>query len=107
MIVAGLALLAWAAATFRQHKTAIIPHKPASQVVSAGPYRVSRNPMYVGMTTLTVGVSLLSNILWILLWAPIAISILYFTVIRREEAYLTSAFPVEYRAYCARVRRWL
>ncbi|HNC45125.1 MAG TPA: isoprenylcysteine carboxylmethyltransferase family protein, partial [Acidobacteriota bacterium] len=85
----------------------IYPNQPANQIVAHGPFRFSRNPMYVAMTALTIGVSLLSNIGWILVFIPFILFALTMLVIRREEAYLTDAFGESYAQYCARVRRWI
>jgi protein-S-isoprenylcysteine O-methyltransferase Ste14 len=75
--------------------------------VTGGPYRRTRNPMYVAMTLLYLGASLLMNGLWPLLALPVVLAALTFAVIRREERYLSSAFGAEYDAYRRRVRRWL
>jgi len=107
LLVAALALIAWAFVTFRRWKTAIIPHNPATRIVQDGPFAYSRNPLYVGMTTATLGIGVLMNTLWVPMMIPIVLVLVYQMVIRREEAYLTSAFPDDYRAYCARVRRWI
>ena len=107
LVVAALALAFWAISTFRRWKTAVIPRRAATRIVQDGPFAYTRNPMYVGMTTLTIGVSLLFNTWWVLLMLPLVLTVLVLTVVRREEAYLTDAFPDDYRAYCARVRRWI
>ena len=106
VILAAFALAFWAISTFRRWKTAVIPRKPATRIVQDGPFAYSRNPMYVGMTMLTVGVGVLLNTWWVLAMTPVALTVLYLKVVRREEAYLASTFPDDYRAYCARVRRW-
>ena len=100
-------LTAWAMATFRRARTAIFPNRPATGVVREGPYRFTRNPMYLAMVLLYVGVSLLMNSGWALLLLPLVLALLYVSVIRREERYLAAAFGAEYEAYRARVRRWL
>lgn len=107
IVVAGVGILAWALLTFWKIRTGIYPNQPANQIVAHGPFRFSRNPMYVAMTALTIGVSLLSNIGWILVVIPFILFALTVLVIRREEAYLTDAFGESYTHYCARVRRWI
>jgi protein-S-isoprenylcysteine O-methyltransferase Ste14 len=107
MLLAGLAVTLWGLATFRMARTAIIPNRPARTIVASGPYRFSRNPMYVGVTALYVGLALLVNDAWPLLLLPLVLAALYTFVIRREERYLSSAFGTEYQEYCRRVRRWL
>jgi protein-S-isoprenylcysteine O-methyltransferase Ste14 len=106
-IVLFLALMASAFTTFRTARTAIIPISPASTIVTSGPYRVSRNPMYVGFAALYIGVALFFNSWWPLVLLPLVMLVIDRAVIAREERYLRSAFPAEYAAYCARVRRWI
>jgi protein-S-isoprenylcysteine O-methyltransferase Ste14 len=106
-IVTGLLLAGWGIVTFLNSRTAIIPHHPASRLVQSGPYRFSRNPMYVGLTTLYVGLALLFDLVWPVLMLPFVLSALSYLVIRREERYLSDAFGDAYAAYRGHVRRWL
>lgn len=106
-IAAWLVLMLWAFATFRRARTAIIPNRPAATIVIDGPYRITRNPMYVSMTAAYLGITLLIDSWWPLFLLPIVLIVIRRFVIAREERYLTDAFPLEYPAYCARVRRWL
>ena len=103
----GFALGAWGLLTFARSRTAIYPNRPASRIVTHGPYRFTRNPMYVGLTTAYAGIAVASNMGWPLLLLPIVLLGLVQLVIRREERYLASAFGEEYERYRARVRRWL
>lgn len=107
LVALGLAFTAWGLLTFLRHHTAIMPHRPASRIVQSGPYRYSRNPMYVGMATAYVGGVLVTNMLWPLLLLPLSLLGLTMLVIRREERYLADAFGEEYAAYRTRTRRWL
>lgn len=107
LAVLGAALAAWGMITFRRARTAIVPLRPASRIVTNGPYRFTRNPMYTGLTLVYIGVSLYMNSAWPLLALPIVLALLVRLVVRREEAYLRGAFPDEYAAYQTRVRRWL
>jgi len=106
-ILCWLVLMMSAFTTFRRARTAIIPVLPASTVVTTGPYRVTRNPMYVSLIALYIGAALLVNSWWPLVLLPAVVLTIDRAVIAREERYLRSAFPVEYAAYCDRVRRWL
>ncbi len=83
------------------------PWRPSTALVTTGPYRLSRNPMYVGFTLFYAGISLWVNSLWPLLALPIVLVIMQRGVIAREEAYLERLFGDDYRAYRARVRRWV
>jgi Putative protein-S-isoprenylcysteine methyltransferase len=107
LAVLGAGLAAWGMITFRRARTAIVPLRPASRIVTNGPYRFTRNPMYTGLTLVYLGVSLYMNSAWPLLALPIVLALLIRLVVRREEAYLRGAFPDEYAAYQTRVRRWL
>jgi protein-S-isoprenylcysteine O-methyltransferase Ste14 len=107
LIACGLVILLWAMVTFLRAHTAILPSRPARSVVATGPYRFSRNPMYIGMSALYIGLSLLMSMVWPLVLLPVVLLSLYALVIRREEGYLGDAFREEYAAYRARVRRWL
>jgi protein-S-isoprenylcysteine O-methyltransferase Ste14 len=106
-LVLGVVLAAWGMMTFRRAKTAIIPHQSASQLVTHGPYRFTRNPMYTGLTIAYLGGAALINSAWPIILLPIVLVILIKTVILREEMYLTDAFGAEYTGYAASVRRWL
>lgn len=107
LIAVFVALAAPAMWSFWRAKTGIIPIHPATTLVVKGPYRLTRNPMYLGLTALTLGVSLLMNSWWPVLLLPLAVLLIDRFVIRREERYLESKFGEAYRSYCARVRRWL
>lgn len=104
---AGLALFAWTLATFRRHRTTVNPYKAASSLCTGGPFRFSRNPIYVGDWFILAGVSLLLETAWPLLFAPLVWALLRYGVIRHEEAHLETVFGDAYRAYKTRVRRWL
>lgn len=83
------------------------PYKTTTRIVDSGPFRFSRNPMYLQMVLACLGVSLLLANLWIALLTPLCGLLLWLLVIRYEEAYLERKFGAEYRAYKRRVRRWI
>ncbi|PYP47889.1 MAG: isoprenylcysteine carboxyl methyltransferase [Gemmatimonadetes bacterium] len=107
LLVAGVLLAVSAAYLFRRAGTTPNPTKPTSALVIWGPYRLSRNPMYVGMATLYVGGTLLLNDPWPLAFLPVVMAMVQRYVVAREEAYLERTFGDPYRAYKARVRRWI
>jgi len=107
LLACGVALAAWAISTFRAAGTAIRPDRSASTLVTHGPFRLSRNPMYLGLSLLYLGMTLLVSSVWCLLLFPFVIGILHLTVIRREERYLAATFGTGYDEYRRRVRRWL
>jgi protein-S-isoprenylcysteine O-methyltransferase Ste14 len=92
---------------FRRARTSPNPFRPSSALVTTGPYRFSRNPMYVGITLLYVGVAVWVNTVWPLLFLPVILIVMHYGVVVREEAYLERIFGDEYRQYARRVRRWL
>jgi protein-S-isoprenylcysteine O-methyltransferase Ste14 len=108
-VVCVLVSLPLALATFRvlsRANTPVDPLKPTTALVTDGAFRYSRNPIYVALTLLYVGVALLINALWILLLVVPALVVLRYGVIAREEAYLTRKFGDTYLRYKAQVRRW-
>ena len=106
-IAAGLAWNYWAIASFVRARTSIVPVRPASSLVLSGPYRYSRNPMYIGLTGAYLGGVVLTNMAWPLFTLPIALLLVLILVIRPEERYLRARFGEDYAAYCTRVRRWI
>jgi protein-S-isoprenylcysteine O-methyltransferase Ste14 len=106
LIVAGVVLAASAVAFFRMRRTTLIPTgEPASLIVD-GPYRWTRNPIYVAFTLIAIGATVWGNTWWPLLLLPAPLLVLHFAIIPYEERTLAARFGDEYRAYCARVRRW-
>lgn len=107
MIVASLILMVWAAVAFRRARTTIIPHLPPSALVETGPYRFSRNPIYLADLVILAGwVISLGSPLGLLLLVPLYAALLRL-FIRPEEARLSEHLGAAYDAYCARVRRWI
>jgi protein-S-isoprenylcysteine O-methyltransferase Ste14 len=107
LVTVGLVLFGWTLVTFWRHRTTVNPYKAASSLCTGGPFRFSRNPIYVGDWFILAGVSLLLGTIWPLLFAPLIWLMLRYGVIRHEEAHLEAKFGDGYRAYKARVRRWI
>jgi protein-S-isoprenylcysteine O-methyltransferase Ste14 len=107
LIAVSLLLMVWASHEFRQAETAV-PHKiGASTLVTTGPYRFTRNPMYISLTLLQLGIGLIMGSAWVLL-ALIPVSVIINQgVIDREEDYMTDQFGQRYLDYKTAVRRWL
>jgi protein-S-isoprenylcysteine O-methyltransferase Ste14 len=93
--------------TFMLAGTTMFPFKEASRLVTHGPYRFTRNPMYLGLTIAYIGLSLALNTAWPIILLPLMLWLLVKTVIEAEEKYLTAEFGDEYVQYTKRVRRWL
>ena len=92
---------------FRRIGTPPDPHEPSTRLALDGPYRFTRNPMYLGMAAVLAGLALIGNALWPLLALIPVIWWIRTQVIAREERYLEAKFGGEYRDFKARVRRWL
>lgn len=107
LAMAGVGLGVSAVRALKVAGTNVDPYEQTSAIVDAGPYRFSRNPIYLGMAMLGGGVGLLANAGWVLALLPAAVAVVQKGVVEREEAYLARRFPDAYPAYAARVRRWL
>jgi protein-S-isoprenylcysteine O-methyltransferase Ste14 len=105
--VAGLALGASAFGLFRKSGQDPAPWKPTPSLVFAGPYRFTRNPMYVGMTAVQVGIGLFADSLWVIGLAAVSLLIVHVTAVLPEEKYLAEKFGAPYEEYLRRVRRYL
>lgn len=107
LLVLSGAFARWAFLTMRRLGTTANPKKLSEALVTDGPFRISRNPIYVAMTGLYLGLAFLVNSAWpLILLAPLLI-VMQWGVILREERYLSGEFGSEYTAYSSRVRRWL
>jgi protein-S-isoprenylcysteine O-methyltransferase Ste14 len=107
MLTAGLIIGLFAAGLFRRAGTDVKPWRSSTALVTDGPYRWTRNPMYLGMTFVYVGLAIAADSLAALLLLIPVVIIIKTQVIAREERYLEGKFGEEFRAYAARVRRWL
>ena len=105
--IGGLVLIAIALGLFRSSKTRPEPWQPASSLVLNGLYRFTRNPMYLGMAMLSLGIAIAFASLSGAVLSMVALIIIDRAVVGREEAYLTRRFGQDYIAYKAKVRRWL
>lgn len=106
-IAAGLVLIAAALGLFRKAHTRAEPWQASTALFVTGVYRFTRNPMYLGMSVVCLGVAFLFSSLAAALSTLVAVLIIDRAVISREEAYLSRRFAQDYPAYRSRVRRWL
>ena len=90
----------------RAANTNVNPTMPATTIVTDGPFRYTRNPLYLGLTLMYAGISFLANALWAILLLPVVLLVMTYGVIMREERYLERKFGEQYLSYKARVRRW-
>lgn len=107
LVAVAVLLSASAVFLFRRAGTTPNPTRPTTALVVHGPYRFTRNPMYVGFALLYIGLTMLVNSAWPFVFFPVMITLLDRLVIVREEAYLEAKFGDAYRSYTARVRRWI
>jgi protein-S-isoprenylcysteine O-methyltransferase Ste14 len=107
LTLAALVLFSYAVRTFRAAGTPIPGNWPTTTIVRTGPYRFSRNPIYLAFSLFQLGLALWVNSLSLLLTLIPAIALMSSVVIPREERYLEARFPSEYVSYKASVRRWL
>lgn len=107
LFVLSGALAYWAQTVLRRAGTNISPNQPTLALVTRGPYRRTRNPLYLAGLGVFLGVACFVNGLApFLLFAPL-VALLHWGVVRREERYLSVKFDEAYRAYQSEVRRWL
>jgi protein-S-isoprenylcysteine O-methyltransferase Ste14 len=106
-VLAGLAIGLLGFREMKRAQTNVDPYKPTTAIVAAGPYRYTRNPLYVGMTLIYIGISARANALPPVLLLPVVFAIMQRGVIEHEERYLERKFGDEYLRYKERVRRWI
>ena len=107
LVAAGLLLQAWALGVLMRSRTSPAPWRPSTALVTSGPYRLSRNPVYVADAVIYVGGAIWVNSVAVLLFLPAAIVLAQRLAVRPEEEYLAGVFGSTYDAYRTRVRRWL
>jgi protein-S-isoprenylcysteine O-methyltransferase Ste14 len=106
-VVVGFALAGVSARAFHRAGTHVVPGRPAMALVTTGPYKVTRNPIYIGFLLVYFGLAVILTSFWVLL---LIVPVLFFLkrgVVDREEAYLEREFGEAYRKYTLRVPRWL
>jgi protein-S-isoprenylcysteine O-methyltransferase Ste14 len=106
-IIAGAGLLASFRQAFQRARTPIDPYAPSRTIVTDGPFRLTRNPAYLGMSLAYAGIAVVANAPWALVPLPVAIAVIDRGVISREERYLERKFGKPYADYKRRVRRWI
>ena len=106
LLTLSASLVISAVVSFRQAQTSPYFGQASTSLIVRGPFRISRNPLYLAGALLHCGLSLLANALWPLVLLIPALAVVN-ALIEREEGYLARRFGSEYKAYCKRVRRWL
>jgi protein-S-isoprenylcysteine O-methyltransferase Ste14 len=106
-ILIGMTALAFAGRLFSETDQDPSPWKPTTEIISTGIYRFTRNPMYLGLALIQIGLAFAMANLWVLVLLPPALAVVYTTAIRHEEAYLERKFGDSYLEYKRSVRRWI
>ena len=107
VIALGLGLMLWASAVMLWHRTQVMPRREAATLVTTGPFRFSRNPIYLGDLVLLTGGALILDAPLALVLVPVLAAILSRRFIRPEEAMLRARFGPAFEAWSGRTRRWL
>ncbi|HEY8276148.1 MAG TPA: isoprenylcysteine carboxylmethyltransferase family protein [Methyloceanibacter sp.] len=107
LVVLGFALAAFSVRTFTRAGADVVPGHPATTLVTHGPYRVTRNPIYIGFTLAYFGIAILATSVWMLFLLVPLLIVLQRGVVEREESYLNAKFGEAYDKYKVRVPRWL
>jgi len=106
-IAISFVLAGWAILQFGRIGTHLDVRKPAKALATSGPYRFSRNPMYLALTVLYLGIGVTADSVWVLLLCIPTLGVMQLGVIRREERYLERKFGQAYLNYRRAVRRWV
>jgi len=107
LALVGLALFAVSAREFRRAGTSVVPGEPSTVLLEGGPYRYTRNPIYISFVIFYFGLAIMLTSAWMLVLLIPVLIILQRGVVKREEAYLQAKFGAAYGKYQARVPRWL
>jgi len=107
ILASGIFLARWGRRTMVAAGTNVIPNKPTLAIVTEGPFRYTRNPLYIGATLAYVGLALIFNSFWPLALLPPLLVVVHWGVVRREERYLEAKFRTQYLVYKESVRRWI
>lgn len=107
LITIAVFLDIWAVKTLIERRTAVLPHRCSSHLVTCGPFRFTRNPIYLGYTMIMVGFGLITVNPWFILMASAAVAVTTAFAVRNEELHLLSRFGFEFERYCRVTSRWL
>jgi len=107
VIAAAIFIAGWSLFEFHRASTDVRPDRPDSELITTGPYRYTRNPLYIVLSLVQLTVAIWLNNLWVLLLLPLSVMVITSYAISREEHYLEKLFGQEYLDYKTRVRRWI
>ena len=106
-IVSGAWLVGWGYVKLIRYRTGLLSSSATSHLVTSGPYRFSRNPVYLGYTLAMMGAGLLTGNLWLLVGTVATVVITHAWIVRSEEKHLLARFGFEFECYCRRTRAWI
>lgn len=104
---AGIWLVGWGYAKLLRYRTALLSSSPTTHLVTSGPYRYTRNPVYLGYTLAMLGAGLFTGNLWMCVIAALTAAVTHAWIIRSEERHLLARFGFEFERYCRRTRAWI
>ena len=107
LFAVGAVIAGWSLVLFRKARTTTVPGRSSAELVTSGPYRFTRNPMYVGLAIAYLGEAGLLKQIWPVLLLPLTLSYLHWIVVPVEEAKLKEVFQGKYEQYSSRARRWI
>ncbi|MBL0375081.1 isoprenylcysteine carboxylmethyltransferase family protein [Rhizobium sp. KVB221] len=107
LFLIGVGIALWAFLTLLSHHTSVLSTSACNRLVTCGPFRVTRNPIYLGYTLVTLSLGLITANGWIIAAAIISAAVTHLYVIRREEKHLLARFGFEFERYCRRTRAWI
>lgn len=106
-IAAGVWLVGWGYIKLMRYRTGLLSSSATSHLVTSGPYRFSRNPVYLGYTIAMIGAGLLSGNFWLVIGTIATVVITHAWIVRSEEKHLLARFGFEFECYCRRTRAWI
>jgi protein-S-isoprenylcysteine O-methyltransferase Ste14 len=107
LVVVAVVIFSASIRKFRMAGTPVPGNQPATAIVRTGPYRFSRNPIYLAFSIFQLGIASWVDSLWLIATLMVAVALMAFVVIPREERYLEMRFGADYLDYKRSVRRWL
>lgn len=107
LVLTGAGFTAPAVVNFRRSGTPIRPWETPTALVLDGPYKITRNPMYLGLALVYLGIAIAAQSLWAIIFLPVVLVIIQRAAIEKEEAFLAQRFGADYERYRKSVRRWL